>query len=170
MNELEVLEGVAKFLKEEVAPSLKLKKEQKKSNEEYELVNPAVYVSYVPPKGFENNYGYTIPCFLVMADSGKDDDEKASLMIRIKIVTYDPGKVQDNGNLTPSIDGYKDLLNCIEKIRLKISENPIINEKVNNEKPIKWAIDEDIKYPVWSAEINFPVSIQNKKVNIEKYF
>lgn len=169
MTELEVLNGVAEFLKNDVAPFLNLKKEKKKLDEDYELVHPAVYVSYVPPKGFKNDYKFAVPCFLIMSDSGKDDYDNASLMIRVKIVTYDDGEVQQDGGLIPTVDGYKDILNCFEKIRLKIAEKSIINEKVNNEKPIEWAIDEDIKYPIWSGELRFPVSILQRKTNIERY-
>lgn len=167
MTELEVLNGVAEFLKKSVAPFLNLKKERRKTDEEYKLVNPAVYVSYVPPKGFRNDYNFSVPCFLVMSDSGKDDNDAASLMIRIKVVTFDDGEVQADGKLIPTVDGYKDILNCFEKIRLKIAEKPVINKKVNNEKPIEWAIDEDIKYPIWSGELKFPVSILKRIPNID---
>ncbi len=161
MNDNDVLEAIAKFLKEKVCPKIKLKKVPQKNLVEgtYELVNPAVYIGWIPPKNFKNEYGYEVPSFIVMLDEGTDDYTEAVLAIRIKIITYDPGVLEVNGDITPNAKGYKDLLNSIAKVRMLISENPIISEKISINKPMKWDMDEEQAYPYWSANINFNVDI-----------
>ena len=64
-----------------------------------------------------------MPSFIVMLDEGNDDYTEATLAIRIKVVTYDPGTIETTGAITPNVEGYKDLLNAITRIRIAISEN-----------------------------------------------
>ena len=162
MNDNEILEAIAKFLKEKVSAKIKFKKVPKKNLVEgsYELVNPAVYIGWIPQKNFLNEYGYEVPSFIVMLDEGNDDYTEATLAIRIKVVTYDPGTIETTGAITPNVEGYKDLLNAITRIRIVISENPIISEKVSINKPIQWDMDEEQGYPFWSANVKFNVSIE----------
>lgn len=148
---------------------LKKAPENNKITDKYELVNPAVYIGWIPPKGFENRYGFSIPCLVVMTDSGSDDNESAEIKARIKIITYDSGLVKDDNELIPGLTGYKDLLNVIDRIRITLSENLIINNKVSHKKPIEWGIDEEQHYPIWSGEISFPVSILSLKPDIDSY-
>ena len=171
ITEIEVLNSLAKFLKEEIASEFLLKKMPKNNRtyDKYQLVNPAVYVGWIPPKGFKNDYGFTIPCLVVMTDNGQDDYNSASITARIKIVTYDAGLVTDDNLLTPGLEGYKDLLNIVDKIRLKLANNTIINEKVNHGKPVEWSIDEEQSYPIWSGEVSFPVDILSLKTNYRKH-
>lgn len=171
MNDLEVLKALSGFLKEKVASKIKLEKvpDDNQVEGDYELVNPAVYQGWLPPKNFLESYGYDIPGMIVMIDDGTDDNESADLNIRIKVVTYDPGTTKEDGTLTPDAKGYKDLLNLIFKIRLALSENVVINDTITVNKPIKWNMDEEQNYPYWSANVSFPVSIASLKFNIDKY-
>lgn len=171
MTDNEVLESLSKFLKDNVSSSIKLEKplSNKKLQETYELVNPAVYTGWLPPKNFLESYGYDVPGIIVMMDDGIDDDS-ANLNIRIKFVTYDPGQTEENGELTPNAKGYKDLLNLISKTRIELSQNPIIYEKVSVNKPIKWSMDTEQNYPYWSADMSFTVSIAPLAFNINENF
>ncbi|NFG24842.1 UNVERIFIED_ORG: hypothetical protein B2H98_08870 [Clostridium botulinum] len=180
MNDLEALECITNFLKENVASKIMLKKAPDynigeegiigQEDTKIELVNPAVYTGWVPPKNFLDNYGYDIPGLIAMIDDGIDDVNEANVNFRIKIVTYDLGLTDENNNVTPNTKGYKDLLNIIMRIRLEFSQNPILNEKLTINKPIKWSMDEDQSYPYWSANITFDASIAPLDFNIEKYF
>ncbi|NFO15178.1 hypothetical protein FDB34_13420 [Clostridium botulinum] len=171
MTDIEVLECLSKFLKNNVSNKIKLEKPpaNKKVQEEYELVHPAVYTGWLPPKNFLESYGYDVPGIIIMIDQGVDD-ESADLNIRIKFVTYDPGETQDDGELTPNAKGYKDLLNLITKTRIELSQNPIIFEKVSVNKPIKWSMDTEQNYPYWSADMGFNVSIAPLAFNIKENF
>jgi hypothetical protein len=171
MTDIEVLECLSKFIKINVSSDIKLEKPppNKKVQEEYELVNPAVYTGWLPPKNFLESYGYDVPGIIIMIDQGIDDNS-ADLDIRIKFVTYDPGETQENGELTPNAKGYKDLLNLISKTRVELSQNPIIFEKVSVNKPIKWSMDTEQNYPYWSADMSFSVSITPLAFKINNYF
>lgn len=169
MNDIEVLEFLSKFFRENIASKIKLEKPSEDNiNGKYELVNPAVYEGWVPIKNFLDNYGYDVPGIVVMIDEG-NEDKTADLNIRIKIVTYDPG-ISDLGELTPNAKGYKDLLNLITLIRIELAQNPVILEKVSINKPFNWSMDEEQSYPYWSANFSFSVSIVPLAFNIEKSY
>lgn len=171
MNDFEVLNIISKFLKDNVASKIELKKppEDNMVEGEYELVNLAVFTEWVPPKNYLDQYGHDIPALIVMIEDGEDNNESAELTVRVKIVTYDPGEAKENGTVTPNVDGYKDLLNVITRVRMELSQNPIILEKISIKKPIKWSMDKEQSYPYWSADLSFNVSIAPLAFNIEQY-
>lgn len=172
MNDVEVLNAIVEFLKSNVAEHLKLKKppENNQVEGQYELVNPAIYKGWVPPKNYLEEYGYDVPSIIVMLDDGLDDSQSAEISIRLKIITYDPGETKEDGTVTPNVSGYVDLLNVITRIRIELSQNPIILEKVNINKPIKWSMDKEQSYPYWSADLSFNVSSAPLAFNIAKNF
>lgn len=171
MNDIEVLNCLYKFLIENVASKIKLEKppDDVQAESKYELVSPAVYEGWLPPKNFLDSYGYDVPGMIVMIDDGIDE-ESSELNIRIKLITYDPGETKENGQLIPNAKGYKDLLNLITRIRIELSQNPVILEKVIVNKPIKWSMDEEQSYPYWTANLSFSVSIAPLAFNIANNF
>ena len=172
MIDVEVLKALAMFFENNVANKVKLEKPPEKGiinkDGSYELVNPAVYEGWIPLKNLDE-YEYSIPSIVVMVDEGSDDNSDSNLSIRLKIATYDPGETQEDSTISLNGKGYKDLLNLITKIRLELSQNPIINEKVKINKPIKWSMDSQQSYPYWLANLSFTVSIAPLAFNIEKY-
>lgn len=180
MNDIEALDSLSKFLKEKVAAKILLVKPPdvdipeggvvEEITPELELVNPAVYEGWTPPKNFLENYGYDVPAIIAMIDNGTDNNNMADLNFRIKIVTYYPGLTKDDGQVIPNAKGYRDLLNMILKIRLAFQENPIIEDTITIEKPIEWNMDEEQNYPYWSANVKFSASIASLHPLIDKYF
>ena len=183
MNDLIALESVTKFLKDNVASKFKFKKppdfdipkgglteEDEEKINDTDLVNPAVYSGWVPPKNFLDSYGFDIPGMIVMLDDGTDDNEETQLNFRIKIVTYDLGLSDEEGKVTPNAQGFKDLLNVITRIRLELQLNPVVNESIFINKPIEWSMDEEQNYPYWSANVKFKGSMAPLKTNIEQNF
>lgn len=61
----------------------------------YELVNPSVFIEWIPPKNYLDEYGHDIPALIVMIEDGEDNSNSTELTVRIKIVTYDPGKAKN---------------------------------------------------------------------------
>lgn len=160
MGENEVLEALKQFMVNNISNKLKLEKPPDEGNikEDYELVNPAVYVGWIPPKNYLTDYGYTIPGLLIMSDGGEDSLDEAYINIRIGIATYDPG-LTDSQNTTPNTKGYRDLLNVIQKIRIEIASSLTINNKTTIQGPIKWGVYEEQNYPYWNGWITFQTSI-----------
>ncbi|NRT90097.1 hypothetical protein [Clostridium beijerinckii] len=173
MTDIEVLNGLSIFIKNNIANEIKLEKPPEKGaiNKcgSYELVNPSVYKGWMP-LGSLNEYEYSIPSIVVMIDEGVDDNSDSNLSMRLKIVTFDPGETQEDGIVNLNGKGYMDLLNLITKIRLEFAKNPIILEKVNINKPIKWSMDSQQSYPYWTANISFTVSIASLPFNIKDDF
>ena len=55
MTDALILKTIEKYLKENIAPKLKFKKPPEDNqivDSEYELVNPAVFTGWVPPKNY----------------------------------------------------------------------------------------------------------------------
>lgn len=186
MTDENILESIKKFLIENVASKFKLEKPPKNEDidEPFELVNPAVYVGWMPPKRhieegfFYNNniekyleqYGHNIPSLIVCLgeNGGEDDGEKTTLPIKIAIVTYDPG-ITDEGLTVPNYKGYKDLLNIITRVRLELSNSSNFDSACL-EKPIRWGVFEEQSYPYWHGWITFnvttmPFNSENKNIN-----
>jgi hypothetical protein len=168
-----VLEALKQFLIKNVASKIKLEKPPQDENIEnaYELVNPAVYIGWIPPKNHLNEYGYAVPGLLIMSDGGEDLTEEANLNIRIGIATYDPGETT-NLEVTPNALGYRDLLNIINIIRIELAKSSTIEGKTSIQGPIKWGMYEEQSYPYWNGWMTFQASIipiTYRDMNTEKF-
>ncbi len=161
MTDNRILEAIKKFLIDNIASKVKLKKppEDGMMDENYELINPAVYIGWIPPKNYLDEYGYDIPSLLVMQDGGEDYSNEAFLNIRIGLATYDPGHTGPDGHVLPNVNGYKDILNLIERIRLELSKTAVIEEMTSLQKPIKWGLYDEQKYPYWHGWLTFQASV-----------
>lgn len=172
MTDVEIINGLAVFLEKNVASKIMLEKPPEKGNIDrigsYELVNPVVYKGWMPLNNL-TEYNYSVPSIVVMLDEGIDDNSDSNLSLRLKIATFDPGETQENGEVKLNGKGYMDLLNLMTRIRLELSQNPIIEEKVSINKPIKWSMDKEQSYPYWTANMSFPVSIAPLPFNTEQY-
>lgn len=165
MTDIKILEAFKKFLLENVASKIKLEKPPVDGNikGKYELVHPAVYIGWVPPKNYLDEFGYDVPCLLVMEDGGQDEHDEANLDIRIGFATYDPGLTYPeqfpDEKTRPNVNGYKDLLNLIIRTRLELSKVAIIENITSIQKPIKWGLYDEQKWPYWHAWLTFKASI-----------
>lgn len=172
MTDIDIINGLASFLEKNVAKKFLLEKPPEKGIIDrigsYELVNPAVYKGWIPLNNL-SEYNYSVPSIVVMLDEGIDDNSDSNLSLRFKIATFDPGETKENGEVQLNGKGYIDLLNLITKIRLELSQNPIIEEKVSINKPIKWSMDKEQSYPYWTANMSFTVSIAPLPFNTEQY-
>ncbi|KNF08553.1 hypothetical protein CLPU_6c00390 [Gottschalkia purinilytica] len=158
MTENKILENIKEFLEKEICSKFKLELPNNNGllDEDYKLVNPAVYIGWIPPKNYLDNYGYDVPALIVMSDGGEDLGESSNLNIRIGIVTYDPGLSSEE--TIPNFKGYKDLLNIISRIRIELSNLSSIEKIGAVERPIKWGMYEEQTYPYWHGWITFQVS------------
>ncbi|WP_326514787.1 hypothetical protein [Clostridium intestinale] len=173
MNDNLILEAIRTFLIKNVATKIKLEKppEEGTIDDTIQLVPPAVYIGWIPPKNYLDEFGYDVPGLLVMEDGGEDDDGEAYLNIRIGVATYDVGETI-NGQLKPNTKGYKDTLNLISIIRTELSRNINIEGVTTVEKPVKWGLYEEQNYPFWHGWITFKVvtpSLVYENNDIEKY-
>lgn len=169
MMDIDILKEIKTFLEQNVASKIKLEKPQEEGvfDGRYELVNPQVFIGWIPPKNFIPD-NYDIPSILVMSDGGEDDFSEASVNIRLTIGTYDPGTTKDEG-IDINCKGYKDILNIIAKIRLALSHEVVINNCGPIQQPITWGMYEEQNYPYWHGYMQFKVSSVPLKFNVDKY-
>ena len=132
-TDIEVLDRIKELLDKNLK---EFKLEKPEDEGRYQLVNPAIYTCYVPPKNCLHEYGYDIPGIVICSGEGEDDVDDVTLNIRLNIQTYDPGLTLEE-SVIPNSKGYKDILNLITKIRLILNENPS-EIGITVEKPIKW--------------------------------
>lgn len=159
MSTATVLDKLAKFLREKVSPSIKLQKAEDKNVHSYELVNPAVHVGWVPPKGYlPDGMESVIPCLVAGMDEGSDDGQSSDYNFRIALAVFSPGmhKPEDGGiKYTPDFQGYIDLLNLIDRTKAELIKNQIVESAFTIQDPVKWGIYQEQPYPYWYGWITF---------------
>lgn len=159
-----VLETLQSFLLEKVSPEIKLLKANDNNVNGYELVNPQVHIGWIPPKGYiPEGMEHMIPCLIVGFDEDEDDGQEMETKIRISAVVYKPGsyKPQDDSvKYTPTMEGYIDLLNLLDRTKAELVRHRIINQSLKVEMPIKKGMyQQEQPYPYWYGWIIFSVSI-----------
>lgn len=173
MTTVTILNYIKEFLAKKVASNIKLQKPNDNNIRSYELVNPNVFIGWIPPEGYlADEVESAIPCLIVGMDEGNDGDTNASLNIRLSFAVYSPGEhvpQDDNVIYTPSFQGYIDLLNFIDLAKAVLIKNTIINNAVMIDSNVKWSMYKEQPYPYWYGWIAFSVkSVAYPKVNIEK--
>jgi len=157
--ELDILK---EFLESNVANTIKLQKPSDDNVELYELVNPSVHVGWIPPKGFlPEGMETSIPCLIVGLDDGDSDTNSSNMNIRVSAAIYSPGEHVLNGDLVefnPSFNGYRDLMNLVDRTVTELMKNPIIAQKISVSRSLKWGMYEENPYPYWYGWIRFSIS------------
>ena len=163
MSTMEILEAVQEFLQTKVAPTIKLQKPNDSNVLEYSLVNPTVHIGWIPPKGYlPTGMESAMPCLIVGLDDGTKDNQANSFNIRISAAVYSPGLHKPNGagevTYTPDFEGYRDLLNLIDRVVSKLGEKPVISGKGTARDPIKWGVyQQEQPYPYWYGWITLTI-------------
>jgi len=141
---VKTLEQIQSFLKEKVCENFKLKKPNDKNVDEFELVNPNVFIMNFPPKKYLPVGMKSInPCIIVNFEDGTDDKETSEMNLRLIFIVYSPGfhdkNSEDIVEAIPDGKGGIDLLNFMDKTKAEIIKNQILNG-VKIQYPIKWGI------------------------------
>ncbi|MGE5631710.1 MAG: hypothetical protein ACM3TR_11510 [Caulobacteraceae bacterium] len=156
------LNTIKEFLEETVKPQIKLQKASDNNVKDYSLMQPNVFVGWVPPKGYlPAGMESIIPCLIVGLDEASDDGESDDLNLRITAAVYSPGEhkpVGDNVEFTPDFQGYKDLLNLLERTKAEFLKNSIIKNALKVQKPVKRGMYEEQPYPYWYGWVKVTVS------------
>ncbi|MTI49702.1 MAG: hypothetical protein FH761_17870 [Firmicutes bacterium] len=160
MNTVNVLKDLKDFLSENVANEIKLKSPDDNNVNSYALVNPAVFIGWLPPKGYlPSMFESSIPCIVVGMDNGADNTKKSTIDLKISFATFSPGEYEEKEGqaFTPSFNGYIDLVNLIDKTKAALSKNRILASKYTLEDDIRFGMYEEQPYPYWYGFMTFSV-------------
>lgn len=113
------------------------------SNQKNERVPINIYPQYLPPKSSSNEIDY-FPFIVVKLVNGQDDEEKASCKVIFIIGIYDSDT---------NYQGYDDIINIIEKIRINFISKRLLANKYELELPVEWSISEEESYPFFYGGI-----------------
>jgi hypothetical protein len=163
MTTVTLLNLLKEYLEEMVAPQIQLQKDSSNDVGNYELVNPAIFTGWVPPKGYlAEEIEHHIPCIVVGMDDALDDSTNGDFNIRLSFATFSPGEhiPSEEGalNYTPSFNGYTDLLNLMDLTKAMLVKETIIKQKMTLEGNIKWGMYQEQPYPYWYGHMTFTVS------------
>lgn len=158
MHTVATLEILKHFLEEQVSPNIKLQKASDENVLDYTLVQPNVFIGWVPPEGYlPNELESSIPCLVVGLDTGADSQEESVFNIKISFAVYSPGEHRPDGGYTPNFNGYIDLLNLIDLTKAKLSQSHVLNQKLIISDEIKWGMYQEQPYPYWYGYMTFSV-------------
>lgn len=160
MSDIVVLEAISSFIKEEVASKIKLQKANDDNILAYELVPPEVHIGWIPPNGLiPKEITVIIPGIIVGFDDADDDGQDAGMNVRLSFAVFSPGshKLKEDGStdFTPDFQGYRDLMNLIEKTKQSLIRNRIIGGITTVEPPFKRGMYQEQPYPYWYGWLTF---------------
>lgn len=102
------------------------------------FVPPSVFLGFLPVKYAEDKF----PNFIILRPTeGEDSRDIATVKIKIIIGTY-----------SKADEGFFDCLNILQRVRDKLFEQRIIDDRYRIEYPFTWQLFEDQPYPQWQVE------------------
>lgn len=142
-----ILESIEKFCLENVVPKIELMVPNDDDAREYSLMNPNVFIGWIPPPNqledvplqLPDGVKSAIPAMVIGMDEGDDDGTEAGIGIRISFIVFNPGLYPEPGVIVPNFKGYRDLLNLMFICRQQLSSHYIIG-KTSAQKPFRWGM------------------------------
>ena len=160
------LDKIKAWLEAEICPQFKFKQ----ANDElvdatypYKLVNPNVFILYVPPKELIGEAN-RVPSICIQFDDGNESMAKASgvLNLRLQFATFNPGE-HTGDDLNINTEGWRDVWNLVDYIMRKLRDTELIEDlRVIKENGIHYGPISDQGqipnfYPYYFAWMSFSV-------------
>ena len=166
MAVIKQLNIIKNWLETEICPQFKFKQahdENVDATYPYQLVNPNVFILYVPPKeliGEENR----VPSICVQFDEGNESLSGAggSLNIRLQFATFNPGEHTEK-SFKRNTEGWRDVWNLVDYIMERVRSVELIDGiRVLKQNGIKYGPISDQGqipnfYPYYFAWMTFSV-------------
>lgn len=159
------LDIIKSWLEKEICPNFKLKEandENVDATYSYEIVNPSVFILYVPPKELipEKN---RVPSICVQFDDGQETrDGGGKLNVRLQFSIFNPGEHTENG-FDRNTEGWRDVWNLIDYTMERIRNTEVIEGlRIVKEDGVKCGPISDqgqipLFYPYYFAWLTFSV-------------
>lgn len=149
MNAALLLRALKKFLEEQLSDYAA------SQNAKGEWVKPRVFDWALPFKNPKEGQDIDFPYVVVAIEEGEDPIVEAdyttlsTIKVFIAFGVYNESPKVD-GETHP--DGFYDLLNLMETVRIALLKEGVIDRKYRIEKPYKWKIPKEQPYPLWVGE------------------
>ena len=160
------LDIIKSWLEKEICSQFKFKQaddDHVDASYKYNLVNPNVFILYVPPKEFLEIDENRVPSICIQFEDGQESfsDKGGALSIRLIFSIFNPGE-HTEGSYKRNTEGWRDVWNFIDYTMERIRNTELIDDlRIVKENGIKYApIIEDggqIPYPYYFAWISFSV-------------
>lgn len=177
------LDKLKTWLETEICPQFKFKQADDENVDvtyPYELVNPNVFIMYVPPKELIGEAN-RVPSICIQLEDGSESMAEASgvLNLRLQFATFNPGNHYDYGIdrvFDTNVEGWRDVWNFVDYIMRKIRDTELIDDlRIVKENGIKYGPISDQGqipnfYPYYFAWMSFSVEygIQSSKAQIRE--
>ena len=166
MAVIKQLDKIKHWLETEISPQFKFKQpsdENLDATYEYQLVNPKVYLLYVPPTELIGEAN-RIPSICVQFDDGSESMAGAGgiLNIRLQFATFNPGEHTEEG-YKRNTEGWRDVWNLVDHIMERLRSAELIDGiRILKENGIKYGPISDQGqipnfYPYYFAWMTFSV-------------
>ena len=180
MAVIKQLDKIKNWLETEICSQFKFKQaddENVDATYPYELVNPNVYILYVPPKELIGEAN-RVPSICIQFNNGSEIGAKGVLDIRLQLATFNPGAHTEYGTtqvFDVNVDGWRDVWNFVDHIMERIRSAETINGiRIIKENGIKCGPVSDQGqipnfYPYYFAWVDFSVEygIPSSKAEIQ---
>lgn len=125
------LEKLKSWLETEICPQFEFKQpndENVDATYTYKLVNPNVFILYVPPKELIGEAN-RVPSVCILFDEGNESMREASgvLNLRLQFSTFNPGE-HTEGGFTRNTEGWRDVWNFVDYIMRKLRDTELIDD------------------------------------------
>lgn len=173
------LDKIKAWLEAEICPQFKFKQaddENVDATYPYKLVNPNVFILYVPPKELIGEAN-RVPSVCIQFDEGNESMASASgvLNLRLQFATFNPGE-HTEGNFKINTEGWRDVWNFIDYIAERLRNVELIDDiRIIKENGIHYGPISDSGqipnfYPYYFAWMTFSVEygIPSSKAQIRE--
>lgn len=166
MAVIKQLDKLKNWLETEICPQFKFKQacdENVDDTYPYILVNPNVFILYVPPTELIGEAN-RVPSICIQFDDGNESMTSAGgvLNIRLQFATFSPGE-HTSYSFTRNTEGWRDVWNLVDHIMKKIRDTELIDDiRIIKENGIKYGPISDQGqipnfYPYYFAWMSFSV-------------
>ena len=176
------LDKIKAWLEAEICPQFKFKQaddENVDATYPYKLVNPNVFILYVPPKELIGEAN-RVPSVCIQFDEGNESMASASgvLNLRLQFATFNPGGHYEKGvdrTFDANTEGWRDVWSLVDYIMKKLRDTELIEDmRVLKENGIHYGPASDQGaipnfYPYYYAWVSFSVeyAIPSSKAQIK---
>lgn len=132
---------------------------------------PPVYLGYAPNKQTQEDSEY--PCIIIRLYGGTDEEKTGTIRLVIGVFTYQESArddTQEDIGIIEKTKGWDSALEIVWRIRTKLLEHRLIDEKFNLSLPLEWELPTEQAEPQWASYItaNYTIDVPENQDMIKE--